>query len=184
MIKAILVRPLFWLVRDTALFSLPGFRRFRRQIIAWHYDAPGLVMDRYARLYAAHPTAQSSIQMGNPVDIGRHAYIDYSGGLTVGDDVCFSDGVRVFTHNHPVDGIHKNVEDNPIEYFHLTVGAYVKILNDAIILPRVQSIGEGAIIGAGAVVTESVPPYAVVAGNPARLLRFRNMEPPPLPDAP
>lgn len=183
MIKAILVRPLYWLVRDTAMFNLPVLRRFRRRIIALHYAAPGLVMERYARLYAAHPVAQSSLQLGSPVDIGRHAHIDYSGGLTVGDHVCFSDGVRVFTHNHPVDGIHKNVEDNPIEYFHLTVGSYVKVLNDAIILPRVQHIGEGAIIGAGAVVTESVPPYAVVAGNPARLLRFRNMEA-PLPDSP
>jgi acetyltransferase-like isoleucine patch superfamily enzyme len=175
MIKAILLRPLFWLVRDTALFSLPGLKWFRRRIINLYYEAPGLIMDRYARLYAAHPTPQSYLNLGNPVDIGRHAYVDYSGGLTVGNDVCFSDGVKVFTHNHPVDGIHKNVEDNPIEYFHLTIGSYVKVLNNAIILPRVQSIGEGAIIGAGAVVTESVPPYAVVAGNPAKLLRFRNM---------
>lgn len=175
MIKTTLLRPLFWLVRDTALFSLPGLRRFRRRIISQYYNAPGLVMDRYGRLYAAHPNAQSYLKLGNPVDIGRHAYIDYSGGLTVGNDVCFSDGVRVFTHNHPVDGIHKNVEDNPIEFYHLQVGSYVKVLNDAIILPKVQSIGEGAIIGAGAVVTEAVPPYAVVAGNPAKLLRFRDM---------
>lgn len=57
-------------------------------------------------------------------------------------------------------------------------GDYVKIGNDvwigarAIILPAV-TIGDGAIIGAGAVVTHDVPPYAVVAGAPARIVRFR-----------
>lgn len=178
MIKAILVRPLYWLVRDTAMFSLPGLRQFRRRIIALYYGTPGLVMERYARLYAAHPVAQSSLNLGNPVEIGRNAYIDYSGGLTVGDHAYFSDGVRVFTHNHPVDGPHRNFEDNPIEFFPLTVGAYAKIMNNAIILAKVGSIGEGAIIGAGSVVTEAVPPYAVVAGNPAKLLRFRNMNHP------
>ncbi len=175
MIKTILIRPLFWLVRDTAIFNLPGLRRFRRRIISLYYNAPGLVMERYARLYAAHPNAQSYLKLGNPVEIGRNAYIDYSGGLTLGDHVYLSDGVKVFTHNHPVDGPHKNFEENPIEYLHLHIGPYVKVMNNAIILPKVQSIGEGAIIGAGAVVTEAVPPYAVVAGNPAKLLRFRDM---------
>ncbi len=175
MIKALLIRPLFWWVRDTALFSLPGLRRFRRRIIALYYERPGLVMERFARLYAAHPTAQSYLKLGNPVEIGRNASIDYSGGLTVGDHVYFSDGVRVFTHNHPVDGPHRNFEENPIEYFELTVGSYAKIMNNAIILAKVGSIGEGAIIGAGAVVTEAVPPYAVMGGNPAKLLRFRKM---------
>jgi len=57
-------------------------------------------------------------------------------------------------------------------------GGGVSIGNDvwvgarAIILSGV-TVGDGAVIGAGAVVTRSVPPYAIVAGNPARLLRYR-----------
>jgi acetyltransferase-like isoleucine patch superfamily enzyme len=42
----------------------------------------------------------------------------------------------------------------------------------AIILPGIV-IGEGAVVGAGAVVTRSIPPYAVAAGNPAKILRYR-----------
>lgn len=175
MIKALLIRPLFWLVRDTALFSFPVLRHFRRRVIQLYYGKPGLVMERFSRLHAAHPTPQSHLNLENPVEIGRNVYIDYSGGLTVGHHTYFSDGVRVLTHNHPVDGPCLNIEDNPIEYFELKIGAYAKILNNAIILPKVGTIGECAIIAAGAVVTEAVPAYAVVAGNPAKILRYRKI---------
>ena len=43
----------------------------------------------------------------------------------------------------------------------------------AIILGNVRTIGTGSIIGAGAVVTKPVPDYAIVAGNPARVIRYR-----------
>ena len=45
----------------------------------------------------------------------------------------------------------------------------------AIVLPGVE-IGNGAVVGAGAIVTKSVPPYAIVAGNPARIVRYRFSE--------
>lgn len=52
------------------------------------------------------------------------------------------------------------------------VGSDVWTCADALILSGV-SIGDGAIVGAGAVVTKDVPPYGIVAGNPARLIRYR-----------
>ncbi|WP_281035175.1 CatB-related O-acetyltransferase [Mesorhizobium tamadayense] len=54
----------------------------------------------------------------------------------------------------------------------VTVGNDVWIGYGAIILPGVE-IGDGAVIGAGAVVTKNVPPYAIVAGSPAREIRYR-----------
>lgn len=54
----------------------------------------------------------------------------------------------------------------------VVVGHDVWIGRSAIVLPGVE-IGNGAVVGAGAVVTKPVPPYAVVAGNPARLVRYR-----------
>nr|WP_255122738.1 hypothetical protein [Rhodococcus sp. 14-2470-1b] len=44
---------------------------------------------------------------------------------------------------------------------------------NSIILPGCRSIGIGAVIGAGSIVTKDVPPFAVVAGNPARVIRYR-----------
>jgi maltose O-acetyltransferase len=48
------------------------------------------------------------------------------------------------------------------------IGARVTILGGV-------NIGTGAVIGAGSVVTKNVPPYAIVAGNPAKLIRYRNV---------
>ena len=54
----------------------------------------------------------------------------------------------------------------------IRIGNDVYIGHGAMIMPGV-SIGDGAIVGANAVVTKNVPPYAIVGGNPARLIRFR-----------
>lgn len=54
----------------------------------------------------------------------------------------------------------------------IVIGHDVWIGHSAIVLPGVE-VGNGAVIGAGAIVTKSVPPYAIVAGNPARVLRYR-----------
>lgn len=44
---------------------------------------------------------------------------------------------------------------------------------NAVILPSCHCIGDGAIIGAGAIITKDVPPYAIIVGNPAKILRYR-----------
>jgi len=58
----------------------------------------------------------------------------------------------------------------------VVIGNDVFIGHNAIILPFVEQIGDGAVIGAGSVVHTSVPPYAVVTGNPARVVRYRFSE--------
>ena len=58
-------------------------------------------------------------------------------------------------------------------YGKLAIGNDVWVGQYAIILPSCKNIGDGAVIGAGAIVTKDVPPYAIVAGNPAKVLRYR-----------
>jgi acetyltransferase-like isoleucine patch superfamily enzyme len=65
------------------------------------------------------------------------------------------------------------VEEEKILYTRLLIGHGVWIGYNAFIMPGVTEIGNGAVIGAGAVVTSSVPRYAVVVGNPGRIAKYR-----------
>ena len=168
-------RVLFMLIRDAALFQLPGFRLVRQWVVHRYYNTSDVYLARFARLYAAHPAPSSVLKTNGLLELGRGASVDFSGGLYTQTDVYFGEDVKVITHEHPVDGLHKNVEDNPIKYYSLQVGAHVKVFANAIILPHVGTIGDFAIIGAGAVVTSPVPAFAIMVGNPARVLRFRQV---------
>ncbi|HET9654088.1 MAG TPA: CatB-related O-acetyltransferase [Kineosporiaceae bacterium] len=102
---------------------------------------------------------------------------------TIGRYTSIAHGVRILNHNHPLSfrGTH-GVFFNPdlgfcdrwlVGFTPLEIGSDVWIGAGATVLPEVRSIGHGAVIGAGAVVTRDVPPYAVVLGNPARVVKYR-----------
>lgn len=113
-----------------------------------------------------------SLKWGDKVKLVRELYIDYTGGLTVGNGVSFAEGSVVFTHGHSYmlrkkDCLNKY---NPNTYATpLTIGDNVFIGSRAIIMPGVGSIGENSVISAGAIVTRPVPPNSIVTGNPARV---------------
>jgi len=94
---------------------------------------------------------------------------------------------RVFRGNHPMDrksthafffnpNLGYTQKDSDIERTKLTIGNDVCLYYNAVILPSVKRIGDGAVIGAGAVVTKDVPDFAVVVGNPAKILKYRFSE--------
>ena len=104
-------------------------------------------------------------------------------GTKVGKYCSIAVTVTVFTANHPTNirsshafffnpGLGHIIEDK-IPYTHLTIGNDVWIGHNAVILPSCSSIGDGAVIGAGAIINKNIPPYAIVLGNPARVVRFR-----------
>ena len=107
-------------------------------------------------------------------------------GIKIGRYCSFARGVRSHAGNHTMNTKSTHafffnpslgyVNNNLIEYTKLKIGNDVWIGRNAIILKGCDSIGDGCIIGAGAVVNRNFPPYCIVAGNPARLVmkRFPN----------
>ncbi|UCD00312.1 MAG: CatB-related O-acetyltransferase [Phycisphaerales bacterium] len=104
-------------------------------------------------------------------------------GTTIGRYCSIASGVRILNRDHPMDfkSMHAFFFNPDLKYCHkyLTKQTPLKIGNDvwigtrAIILRNVTEIGDGAVIGAGAIITKNVQPYAVVIGNPARVVRYR-----------
>lgn len=110
-------------------------------------------------------------QIGNHVWIGPQSYFD-ARDLILGDYVGWGPGARVLGSTHtgiPVDVpiIQTDLEIRPVR-----VEQWADIGTNAVLLPGV-TVGERSIVGAGAVVTKDVPPYAVVAGVPAHFVRWR-----------
>jgi maltose O-acetyltransferase len=93
--------------------------------------------------------------------------------VTIGRDVMMGPGVILLTRNHRFDRLDApmrlqgGAEERPV-----VIGDDVWIGTRAIVLPGV-TVGDGAIIAAGAVVTAPVPSRAIVGGNPARIIRYR-----------
>ena len=110
-----------------------------------------------------------NLTVGDDVFINRGLFIDTKGGVTMGNSVGIGEFVRIFTHTHGED----NHEERT--YAPVTIEPYAKVYTNAMILQGV-TIGEGAIVAGGALVTKDVPPWTVAAGVPAKALRERRTE--------
>ncbi len=108
-----------------------------------------------------------NITLGKRVFINSGCCFQDQGGIQIGDDCLIGQQVVIATLNHDPDPEKRgDMVAAPVK-----IGNKVWIGAHATVLPGVQ-IGDGAIVGAGAVVTKDVPAYAVVAGVPARVIRY------------
>ncbi len=112
--------------------------------------------------------------VGENVHINRHAYIRAEGGLSIGDNVHIAQHLIIYTINH-------NYKGGAIPYDHTMIKKPVRIAENVWIGIRVTivpgvHIGEGAIVGAGSVVTKDVPPLAIVGGAPAKVIGYRDRD--------
>ncbi|MGN6818063.1 MAG: acyltransferase [Sphingomonas sp.] len=112
---------------------------------------------------------QSGVVIGRRCKISSHSFL--CDGVTIGDEVFVGHGVMFTNDRLPratnPDGSLQSADDWTLE--HTKVGKRASIGSNATILPGL-SIGERALVGAGSVVTRDVPDFAIVAGNPARVV--------------
>lgn len=122
--------------------------------------------------------ADARLELGDRVVINVGGYISGEGGLVIDSDVMIGPHVRLLSAGHAIHGHHAVVARNPITYGPIRIGHGAWIAGGATVLPGL-TIGTGAVVGAGSVVTRDVPDFAVVVGNPARLVHYRDGRPAP-----
>ena len=134
-------------------------------------------------------TARRMMSEFHGVTIGAYSYGEcfdpalVPPGIRIGRYVSIARGVRLFVQNHPLDRLSTHplfyeacpgvAVTNDLPPGSLHIGHDVWIGSNVIVTPGCRRIGNGAVLGAGAIVTKDVPDYAIVAGNPARRIRDR-----------
>lgn len=134
------------------------------------------------------PTLREIFRRFHGVDVGMYTHggcfepFAFGRGTTIGRYSSIARSAFAATLDHPMDrksmhgyffnpGLGYAEEER--EYSPLRIGNDVWLGHNSIIHSSVGEIGDGAVVGAGAVVFKDVPPYAVVVGNPGRVVRYR-----------
>ncbi len=141
---------------------------------AWYRHVLGWKVAPNVSIFMGQHVQLSRVR--NPkVSIGKHTIINWgcmlytTGGIIIGENVSISAGVWLVTGSHDMN--HPFFADI---YKPIMIEDYVWIGMRATILGGV-TIGKGAVVMAGAVVTHDVPPYAVIGGVPARIVTQRKL---------
>ncbi len=121
---------------------------------------------------AKNAPGRSRISIGDRTYLGHRVVLRAGTEIAIGRDVLIASGALLSGDpGHPTDPVARRTEAAPRESLgRIVVGDDVWLAYNATVLGNVR-IGEGAIVGAGAVVVEDVPPYSVVAGNPAKVVK-------------
>ncbi|MDQ5968938.1 MAG: hypothetical protein QG579_95 [Patescibacteria group bacterium] len=113
------------------------------------------------------------LEIGNNSGFGARSHIFCSdGGVVLGNDVLMGPEVIIFSSDHNYIDRNIIIKKQGSTNKKVVIGNDVYIGARVIILPGV-TIGDGAVIGAGAIVTKDIPPYAVAVGVPAKIIRYR-----------
>jgi acetyltransferase-like isoleucine patch superfamily enzyme len=135
------------------------------------YRRAGLVLGAHSSIHwRAEFYAPQSIAIGDWSTIGDTAFLDGRSGLTIGSCVNLGSHVTIYTRQHDPDDADFAEVGGPV-----VVGDYAWLASHCIVLPGV-TIGEGAVVAAGAVVAQDVAPYTMVGGVPAKFIKERNRD--------
>ena len=118
------------------------------------------------------------VKVGKNVFLGGGNILDRARPdlITLGDDISLAGGVYILTHSNPTTPLREILGESGTKIASVNIerGAWIAV--NVVILPGV-TIGENSIVAAGSVVTKDVPPYTIVGGSPAKVLKKINPKP-------
>jgi acetyltransferase-like isoleucine patch superfamily enzyme len=139
-----------------------------RRVLGWQIGPRAtLLLGQHIQLGGIRST---KVSIGKGTVINEGCFLYTTGGLIIGENVSISAGAWLVTGTHDM-----NDPQFPDDYRPIVIGNHAWIGVRAILLAGI-TIGEGAVVMAGAVVTRDVPPYAVVGGVPAHVVSQRKLQ--------
>jgi acetyltransferase-like isoleucine patch superfamily enzyme len=113
-----------------------------------------------------------NLVLGDDVDLAFEVLVTTAGGVFIGDRSLIGYRTQIISGNHRIPGKDRRIFDAGHVHQPIRIENDVWIGANCVILPGV-TIGEGAVIGAGSIVTKPIPAFSVAVGNPARVIRTR-----------
>ncbi len=160
--------------RSFLIFRLRLIANFFRSWIYFIFKASWVKRHGFVRipwnvtLWSPH----NNIEIGNRVQFGKNCLVQCD--IKFGNDILIARNVAfVGKDDHRIDIVGKKIWDSPRgDSFKTIVENDVWIGFGAIIIAGVR-IGEGSVVAAGSIVTKDIPPYSIVAGCPAKVIKYR-----------
>lgn len=157
------------IIKKSRRIFLGGFRLALLKI-----SNPSLVVGE--NFFCAQGCRASS---GRTIEIGNNFYMGYcchlGANMKVGNDVMFASEVAVVGGDHKIDNINTPIRYSGRDEFKTTFFGHGCWVGHRAIVMHGVTIGRGAVVAAGSVVTKDVEENAIVAGNPAKFVRFRKV---------
>lgn len=153
-----------FIIEITMWLPCHPLRRLACRMLMKRFDASSAI---YSNVDLRSPYR---ISVGEHTNINKRCVLDGRGGLTIGSNVDIAQDTYIWTEQHDYNSpTYRSICKEVI------IDDYVWLASRATVLPGVH-IGRGAVVASGAVVTKDVPPLAIVAGVPAKIIGYRKEE--------
>jgi len=160
----------------TLLRSIPGAEGLALR--SFLYRGLFKKLDGFAFIYqGAYIDHCHGISAGRSLSINSMAYVSGRGGLTIGDGVLIGPNTVVVSHNHNYESRLRPISEQGHRLAPTFIGDDCMICANSVVLAGVR-VATGTVVSSGAIVTKDTEPYSIVAGIPARHIRYRD-EPTP-----